>query len=57
MEILRMFIDSLERLLDLLLVFFALQNFLPSRPLQHLVEFEHIINQYPARYQNQNIQM
>ena len=44
MEILRMFIDSLERLLDLLLVFFALQNFLPSRPLQHLAELEHVVN-------------
>ena len=56
MEILRMFIDPLEGLFDLLLVFFALQNFLPRRPLQHLAELERVVNQYPARYQNLNIQ-
>ena len=48
MEILRMFIDLLKNLSDLLLVFFALQNFLPCRPLRHLIEFEHVINKYPG---------
>ena len=52
MEILRMFIDPLEGLFDLLLVFFALQNFLPGPSLQHLAELEHVVNQYPAQYQN-----
>ena len=56
MKILRMFVDPLEGLFDLLLVFFVLQNLLPRRPLQHLAEFEHVVNQYPARYQNRNIQ-
>ena len=56
MEILRIFVDPLEGLFDLLLVFFALQNFLPRRPLQHLAELERVVNQYPARYQNLNIQ-
>ena len=51
MEILRM---SLECLCDLL-VFFAPQNFLPRRPLRHLTEFEHVINEYPAKYQNRNV--
>ena len=45
MEILRIFVDPLEYLCDLLLVFFALQNFLPSCPLRHITEFEHIINE------------
>ena len=40
---------------DLFLVFFALQNFLPRRPLRHLTEFEHVINEYPAKYQNRNV--
>ena len=55
MEILRLFIDLLENLCDLLLVFFALQNFLPRRPLRHLTEFEYVINKYPAQYQNRNV--
>ena len=50
-----MFIDLLKNLSDLLLVFFALQNFLPRRPLRHLTEFEHVINKYPAQYQNRNV--
>ena len=33
MEILRVFVDPLEGLCYLLLVFFTLQNFLPRRPL------------------------
>ena len=33
MKILHMFVDPLEGLCDLLLVFFTLQNFLPRRPL------------------------
>ena len=36
MEILRMLIDLLEDLFNLLLVFFGLQNSLPRRPLRHL---------------------
>ena len=56
MKILRMFIDPLENLRDLLLVFFTLQNSLPRRPLRHLSEFEHVINEYPAKYQNRNVQ-
>ena len=56
MEILRMFVDPVEDLCDLLRVFFTLQNFLPRRPLRHLAEFEHVINEYPAQYQNRNIQ-
>ena len=56
MEILRMFVDPLEGLCDLLLVFFALQNSLPRRPLRHLAEFEHTINENPAQYQNRNVQ-
>ena len=56
MEILRIFVDPLEGLFDLLLVFFVLQNLLPRRPFQHLAELEHVINQYSARYQNRNIQ-
>ena len=56
MEILRMFVDPREDLCDLLLVFFVLQDFFPRRPLRHLAEFEHVINEYPAQYQNQNFQ-
>jgi hypothetical protein len=56
MEILRMFIDPLEGPCNLLLVFFALQNSLPCRHLRHLVEFEHVINEYPAQNQNRNVQ-
>ena len=56
MEILRMFVDPLERVFDLLPVFFALQNFLPRRPFRHLAEFKHVIDEYPAQYQNPNIQ-
>ena len=48
MESLRMFIDPLEGLFDLLLVFFALHNFLPRRFLGHFAEFEHVIDEYPA---------
>jgi hypothetical protein len=48
MEILRMLVDPLEGLRDLLLVFLTLQNFLPCRPLRHLHEFEHVIDEYPA---------
>ena len=48
MEILRMFVDPLEGVFDLLLVFFALQNFLPRCPLRHLAEFKHVIDEYPA---------
>ena len=55
MEILRMFVDSLEDLRNLLLVFIALQNFLPCRPLRHLTEFEHVIDECPAQYQNRNV--
>ena len=55
MEILRMFVDSLEDLRNLLLVFIALQNFLPCRPLRHLTEFEHVIDECPAKYQNRNV--
>ena len=55
MEILRMFVDPLEGLCDLLLVFFALQNFLPRSLLRHLAQFEHVINEYPALYQNRNV--
>ena len=50
-----MFINLLKNLSDLLLVFFDLQNFLPSRPLRHLIEIEHVINKYPAKYQNRNV--
>ena len=56
MEILRMFVDPLEGLCDLLLVFFALQDFLPCRSLRHLAEFEHVINENSAKYQNRNVQ-
>ena len=56
MESLRMFVDPLEGLCDLLLVFFVLQNSLPRRPLRHLAEFEHTINENPAQYQNRNVQ-
>ena len=56
MEILRMFVDPLESVFDLLLVIFALQNFLPRRPLRHLAEFKHVIGEYPAQYQNPNVQ-
>jgi hypothetical protein len=56
MEILRMFVDTLEGLCDLRLVFFALQDFLPRCPLRHLVEFEHVINEYPAQNQNRKVQ-
>ena len=56
MEILRMFVDLAENLCNLLLVFFALQNFLPRRPLRHLTKFEHVIKKYPAQYQNWNVQ-
>ena len=55
MEILRMFINLLKNLSDLLLVFFALQNFLPRRPRRHLTEFKHVINKYPAQCQSQNV--
>ena len=55
MKILRMFINLLKNLFDLLLVFFALQNFLPRRPLPHLTEFEHVINKHPAQYQYRNV--
>ena len=55
MEILRMFVDLLEGLYDLLLVFFVLQNSLPRRPLRHLTELEHVISEYPAQYQNRNV--
>ena len=55
MEILRMFIDLLKNFSDLLLVFFALQNFLPRRPLRHLTEFEYVINKYPVQYENGNV--
>ena len=48
MKILRVFVDVLEGLFNLHLVFFVLQNFLPHRPLRHLVEFEHFIDEYPA---------
>ena len=48
MEILRVFVDVLEGLFNLRLVFFILQNSLPRRPLHHLVEFEHFIDEYPA---------
>ena len=48
-----MFIDPLENLCDLLLVFFTLQNSLPRRPLRHLAEFDDVIDEYPAQYQNQ----
>ena len=56
MEILRMFVDPLEGLCDLLPVLFAFQNFLPRRPLRHLAEFEHVINECPAQYQNRKVQ-
>ena len=56
MEILRMFVDPVEDLCDLLHVFFTLQNFLPRRPLRHIAEFEHVVNEYPEQYQNRNIQ-
>ena len=52
MEILRMFIDLLENLCDRLLVFIALENFLPRRPVPHLTEFEYVFNKYPAQYQH-----
>jgi hypothetical protein len=52
MEILRMFVNPLEGLCDLPLVFFALQSFLPRRSLRHLAQFEHVINEYPAQCQN-----
>ena len=50
-----MFIDLIKNLYDLLLVFFALQNFLPRRPLRHLTEFKHVINKHPVQYQNRNV--
>ena len=50
-----MFIDQLEGLRNLLLVFFTLQNFLPRRPLRHLGQFEHVFIKYPAQYQNRNV--
>ena len=56
MEILRMVVDPLKGLFNLLLVFFALHNLLPRRPLRHFAEFKQIIIEYPAQYQNQNIQ-
>ena len=56
MEILRMFVDPLEDLFDRLLVFFLLKNSLPSRPLRHRAQFENIINEYPAFYQDRNFQ-
>ena len=55
MEIFRMFVDPHEDFCDLRLVFFTLQNFLPRRPLRHLVEFKHVIDEHPVQYQNQNI--
>ena len=55
MEILRLFIDLLEGVCDLLLVFFVLQKFLPCRPPRHLAKFEHVINKYPTQYQNRNV--
>ena len=55
MEILSVFVNLLEDLLNLDLVFFVLQNSLPCRPLRHLAEFEHFVDEYPARYQNRNI--
>jgi len=48
MEILCMFVDPLEDFCDPLLVFFVLQNPLQCRPLQHVAEFEHVIDEYPA---------
>ena len=48
MEILRVFVDVLEGLFNLHLVFFVLQNSLPRSPLRHFVEFEHFINEYPV---------
>jgi len=48
MEILRVLVNLLEHLLNLDIVFFILQNSLPCRPLQHLVEFEHFIDENPA---------
>jgi hypothetical protein len=56
MEILRMFVDPLEDLCDLFLVIFTLQNFLPRRPLRHVAEFEHVINEYPSQNQNRKVQ-
>ena len=47
MEILCKFVDPLEDLRDPPLVF-VLQNPLPRRPLQHFVEFGHVVNDYPA---------
>jgi len=48
MEILCMFVDPLEDLCDPRLVFFILQNPLPYPPLQHIIEFKDIIDEYPA---------
>jgi hypothetical protein len=48
MEILCMFVDPREDLCDPRLVCFTLQNPVPPSPLRHLVEFDHIINEYPV---------
>ena len=56
MKILCMFVDPLEDLCDSCLVFFVLENPLPHPPVQHLIKFEDIINEYPAQYQNRNVQ-
>jgi hypothetical protein len=50
-----MFVDPLEGLRDLLLVFLAFKNFLPRCPLRHLDEFEHVIDEYPAQYQKKKV--
>ena len=55
MEILRMFVDPLEDLCELLLFFFAFQNFLPRCPVRHHVEFEQVIDEDPAQYQNRDV--
>ena len=47
MEILRMFVNPLENILDLDLVFFTLQDSLPLFTLRHLVEFKHFVDEYP----------
>jgi hypothetical protein len=49
MEILCMIVDPLEGLSDLLLVFFAIKNFLPRCFLRYLPEFEHVSDEYPAQ--------
>ena len=48
-----MFVNPLEDLCDPRLVFLILKNPLPRRPLQHLAEFDDVIDEYPAQYQNQ----